>query len=137
MPLERGDRVVDLAALCRSAGGFAGLFAIAIVVFFGLQSWMFTAVGALAGAVGGYIVGFVVGKLLFPSSGDRVFLVKHGPESIALSLRAALVSSFAVSMIAVLVAWVGFPAAVGIGIWVAGIAALAVGAVFACMASLS
>ena len=137
MPLQPGDRVVELAALSRSAGGFSGLISIAIIVFFGLGSWTFTAAGALAGAVGGYIVGSVVGILLFPSPDGQVFIVKHGPESLASSLKAALVSSFAVSVIAALVAWCGFPNALGAGTWVAGIAAVVVGAVFACLASLA
>jgi len=137
MPLQTGDRVVELAALCRTSGLFSGLVASGVTIYFGLQSWRFTTGGALVGAILGYVIGWIIGRFLFTAVDGQVLVVKHGMGSLPFTLKATLFSSVCVTILVALFAYFTLPQTHGFGIWISCLAAIGVGVCFALMASLA
>ncbi len=134
--LQPGDRVIELAAMSRSAGMFSGLIAIPLTVFCLTRSWLWTVLAIIAGLVIGYGVALTMGRLMFPTVDGNVVVVKHGSGSIFAAMRASLAPSIVISVLMVVVTMV-LP---GPQIWAGSIgiaATLVVGVAIALLGALS
>ncbi len=65
--LQPGDRVLDLHAVARSGGIFAGLVVAPVAVGLSGWPWGWCVAAVVAGAVVGLVVGGVAGRLVFPA----------------------------------------------------------------------
>lgn len=136
--LNPGDRVVELAALLRSAAVATGALAGAWLLWVLKKSWV-ASLGALAGGAAlGFVVGHVLARILYRTAEGNTTIVKVGSASLPSTLPAGLAGGAATAAIVGLLALLIFGAknqalplfgiALGCGV--------VLGVLFACLGSL-
>jgi hypothetical protein len=105
--LEPGDRVLDLHAVTRSGGMFAGLVVAPIAAAFVGRAWWECLIVAIAFAVVGFIVGGLVGRAAFRTPPGQTVVIKAGASAIGIAMRASLFGGFFVSAAGAIAAFCG------------------------------
>ena len=89
--LATGDRIIALASLLTTAAAFAGAFSCAIALWIIKRSVWWSVFAIVFGAIAGIGIGLTLGRFAFPAESGKVFVVKHGPEALPLTLKASLI----------------------------------------------
>jgi hypothetical protein len=105
--LQPGDRVLDLRAVARSAGLFAGLFAAPVAAGLSGQWWVWCVLAAVTAAVVGLLAAGVVSRVAFPAPPGQAVVTRVGPASLAVALRASMMGGSLVSIACAVAALVG------------------------------
>lgn len=103
--LQPGDRVIELAALTRSAALLTGAVVSGILAWLTKHSALLCLGLAVAGAVVGGLMGTMMGRLLFPATTGHVAVVTVGRSSWPSTLKAAVPSALLVSALITLGVW--------------------------------
>lgn len=98
-PLKPGDVVIELAGLTKTSGLIVGGIASGVSAWLALHNFLSAAVAFVVGCVFGHFSSIPIGKWLFPSRQGKIFVVKHGKQSLPLTLRASLSSSLVSALV--------------------------------------
>ena len=105
--LQPGDRVLDLRAVARSGGIFAGLVVAPVAVGLSGWPWGWCVAAVVAGAVVGLVVGGVAGRLVFRAPPGQAVVARVGPAALGVALRASISGGFVVSLAGAVAAFMG------------------------------
>ncbi len=125
--------MLDLRAVARSGGIFAGLVVAPVSVWLSDWPWGWCVAAVIAGAVVGFVVGGVAGRLVFPAPPGQAVVDQVGPATIGVALRASVSGGVVVSLAGAVAAFMG---AGGVAAGIALLAGLGASVVAGCMAAM-
>ena len=125
--------MLDLRAVARSGGIFAGLVVAPVAVWLSDWPWGWCVAAVIAGAVVGFVVGGVAGRLVFPAPPGQAVVDRVGPATIGVALRASVSGGVVVSLAGAVAAFMG---AGGVAAGIALLAGLGASAVAGYMAAM-
>ena len=136
--LNPGERVVELAAVVRSAALVTGAVSAAWLTISGKRGWLPASGALLVGATIGFFIAQLISRLLYQTADGQTTVVRAGggalPATISAGLLGAISTSVVVAMLALVLFWRDinivsvFAICLGCG--------AVLGVLFACLASL-
>jgi hypothetical protein len=105
--LKPGTRVLDLRAVCRSGGMFAGLITAPLVAGLSGWSWTWCAIAAVVTAAAGFIVAGVIGRIAFPAPHGQVLVTPVGAAALGIAVSASLAGGAPIALACTIAAFVG------------------------------
>jgi hypothetical protein len=132
--LKPGDRVIDLRAVTRSGGMFAGLVVAPVTAGLSGWWWVWCVSAGIVCAIGGFFVGGVVGRVVFRAPPGQAVIAPIGPGALGVGLRASVAGGLLVCVVGAVVAFVGAGGFVAV---VALLAGLGVSVAVGCLAALA
>lgn len=100
-----GDRILDMRAVMRSGGLFAGLVAAPVAVGLSGNGWVLCMLAAIAASVAGFAVASVIGRTVLPSPPGQTVVAKVGSASLGAALRASITGGLPISIACALLAF--------------------------------
>ncbi len=105
--LQPGDRVLDLRAVARSGGMFAGLIVAPVAAWWSGWWWAWCAAAAIGVAAGGFAVAGVIARVLFRAPPGQLLVARVGPTALRAALWASVAGGFPVSLGCAVGAFIG------------------------------
>jgi hypothetical protein len=134
--LRPGNKVVELAAVVRTASLLTGAIVAALVSWIAKHKLTISCLSFVSGAIVGYVIGLALGRILFPATDGNVVVAKAGIASLRLTLKGGIFGSLLASLVVAVANSFFVEIQITLVIGPAlGIGAI-VGIVFACLASL-
>jgi hypothetical protein len=131
--LQPGDRVLDLRAVARSGGLFAGLVAAPTAAAWSGWWGGWCVLAAVGAAAAGLAAAGLIGRVAFPAPPGQAVVARVGRPALGIALRASVVGGLVVSVACALGAFIG---AGGLPAGVTLLAGLGASAGAGCLAAL-
>jgi hypothetical protein len=135
--LKPGDMAIDLAALARASGTFAGALASAACTWTATHSFLYAAIAVVVGGPSGYFIGRLTGRWLLGRPKEGVLVVKKNRRSLPVTVRTASFSSLASALVCSAVVGALTHSPPTYVLYVTLVIGIATGVIFACLSSLT
>ncbi len=99
--------MIDLRAVARSGGMFAGLVVAPVAAGLSGWPWGWWVAAAVVGMVVGLMIGAVAGRLVFPATPGQAVVAQVGAADIGVALRASVSGGLVVAVAGAVAAFMG------------------------------
>lgn len=134
--LQPGDTVVALAGVVQSVAALTGGVVGAVTTRLAKRSWMACGIAFIVGGVAGFALGFLLGRIFYRTAEGMVTVVRAGPASLPVTIRAGLVGSLPSAILVASAAVIIISAPAQSSLVTSLLIGLVLGVAFACCGSL-